>query len=84
MAVFGVPFVSPDDSTHACNAALRMRDSLAILNETREKSGLRKIQIGIGINTGMVRLSVFYSSISLYIHIRRYELPFTIFLLLLP
>ncbi|KAI9208306.1 nucleotide cyclase [Polychytrium aggregatum] len=54
MAVFGVPFVSPDDSIHACNAALRMQDSLKILNQTREMQGLRSISIGLGVNTGVV------------------------------
>ncbi|KAI9329391.1 hypothetical protein DFJ73DRAFT_860793 [Zopfochytrium polystomum] len=54
MAVFGVPFVSPDDSIHACNAALRMKESLVIFNEARAKAGLIQIKIGIGVNTGMV------------------------------
>ncbi|KAI8851870.1 hypothetical protein BC829DRAFT_386192 [Chytridium lagenaria] len=54
MAVFGVPFVNPDDSIHACNAALRMKDSVGIFNEHRAKSGLKEIKIGIGVNTGMV------------------------------
>ncbi|KAJ3388489.1 hypothetical protein HDU92_001448 [Lobulomyces angularis] len=54
MAVFGVPFVNPDDSIHACNAALRMRASLKIANEFRVSNGLNPIKIGIGINTGMV------------------------------
>ncbi|KAJ1561181.1 hypothetical protein HK405_004680 [Cladochytrium tenue] len=54
MAVFGVPFVNPDDSIHACNAALRMRDSVAAFNEVRARDNLKPIKIGIGINTGMV------------------------------
>ncbi|KND03467.1 uncharacterized protein SPPG_00950 [Spizellomyces punctatus DAOM BR117] len=54
MAVFGVPFVSAEDGIHACNAALRMRDCLLILNEGRIATGKRPIKIGIGINTGMV------------------------------
>ncbi|TPX70559.1 hypothetical protein SpCBS45565_g01698 [Spizellomyces sp. 'palustris'] len=54
MAVFGVPFVSAEDGIHACNAALRMRDCLVILNEGRLATGKRPIKIGIGINTGMV------------------------------
>ena len=35
MAVFGVPFVSPEDSIHACNAALRMKEALVPFNESR-------------------------------------------------
>ena len=54
MSVFGVPFVSQDDSIHACNAGLRMTESLAIFNKERLKNGLQAIKIGIGINTGMV------------------------------
>ncbi|RKO92152.1 hypothetical protein BDK51DRAFT_40951 [Blyttiomyces helicus] len=54
MAVFGVPFVSPDDSIHACNAALRMKDSLAITNKDRQAAGKKPIKIGIGVNTGIV------------------------------
>ena len=54
MAVFGVPFASPDDAIHACNAALRMRDALVITNKTRAEQGKSPIKIGIGVNTGMV------------------------------
>jgi adenylate cyclase len=54
MAVFGVPFVNPEDSIHACNAALRMKESLVTFNETRATQGLKTISIGIGVNTGMV------------------------------
>ncbi|KAJ3081280.1 hypothetical protein HK102_002460, partial [Quaeritorhiza haematococci] len=54
MAVFGVPFVSPDDSLHACNAALRMKAALAISNERRIAAGQAPLKIGVGINTGMV------------------------------
>ncbi|KAJ3122017.1 hypothetical protein HK098_003172 [Nowakowskiella sp. JEL0407] len=54
MAVFGVPFVNPDDSIHACNAALRMKEALAISNEQRKLLGQVPVKIGIGVNTGMV------------------------------
>eukprot|EP00842_Homolaphlyctis_polyrhiza_P004928 jgi/Hompol1/5436/HPOL_004466-RA len=54
MAVFGVPFASPEDAVHACNTALRMRDSLAISNRERAAAGKKTIKIGIGVNTGMV------------------------------
>ncbi|KAI8815296.1 hypothetical protein BJ742DRAFT_876179 [Cladochytrium replicatum] len=54
MAVFGVPFVSPEDSIHACNAALRMRDYLAISNEQRKINNQVSVKIGVGVNTGMV------------------------------
>nr|KAJ3420326.1 hypothetical protein HK105_005811 [Polyrhizophydium stewartii] len=54
MAVFGVPFASPEDAVHACNAALRMRESLAVFNRIRAAAGKQTIKIGIGVNTGMV------------------------------
>ncbi|KAJ3300723.1 hypothetical protein HK104_006021 [Borealophlyctis nickersoniae] len=54
MAVFGVPFVSEEDSTHACSTALRMQASLAVLNEKRASAGKKTVKIGIGVNTGMV------------------------------
>ncbi|KAG5455718.1 MAG: nucleotide cyclase [Olpidium bornovanus] len=52
MAVFGIPFVSGADAIHACNTALRMRDSLAAANERRRERGEQELRIGIGINTG--------------------------------
>ncbi|KXS19736.1 adenylyl cyclase, partial [Gonapodya prolifera JEL478] len=54
MAVFGVPFVSPEDSIHACAAALRMKEALRISNDARMAAGQKIIKIGIGINTGEV------------------------------
>ena len=54
MAVFGVPFGTPEDPINSCNAALRMKESVKILNEQRNSIGLKGISIGIGINTGLV------------------------------
>jgi class 3 adenylate cyclase len=54
MAVFGVPFISQEDATHACNTALKMREALIVTNKFRESSGKLGIKIGIGVNTGMV------------------------------
>ena len=54
MAVFGVPFSSSLDSNHACNAALRMRDALVLTNKARSAQRKPAINIGIGINTGVV------------------------------
>ncbi len=56
MAVFGVPFASAEDPINSCNAALRMQDAVKLLNIHRESAGQKGIQIGIGINTGLVYL----------------------------
>ncbi len=56
MAVFGVPFATLEDPINACNAALRMQVAVKELNDKRESQGLLGIKIGIGVNTGMVRL----------------------------
>jgi class 3 adenylate cyclase len=58
MAVFGVPFGTPEDPVNSCNAALRMKDSVRILNEHRNSIGLKGIAIGIGVNTGIVRILI--------------------------
>lgn len=54
MAVFGVPSTTENDAIHACNSAIKMRESLYILNKKRSELGLETIKIGIGINTGNV------------------------------
>eukprot|EP01135_Chromosphaera_perkinsii_P010537 Nk52_evm47s2152 gene=Nk52_evmTU47s2152 len=54
MAVFGVPFITEQDSLNACKAALRMIVNLAQYNKRRLLKGKIAIKIGIGINTGEV------------------------------
>lgn len=54
MAVFGVPFGTPEDPLNCCNAALKMKDAVKLLNAQRNSIGLKGIEIGIGINTGIV------------------------------
>lgn len=54
MAVFGAPFVSPDDPLRAANAGVDMLSRLAKFNELRGGIDHPKIQIGIGIDTGSV------------------------------
>ena len=60
MAVFGVPFDSPEDSIHACNTALKMQESLIVMNTELKETGKKPIGIGIGISTGMVFLCVIH------------------------
>jgi adenylate cyclase len=56
MAVFGVPFAHPDDAIHACNTALKMKESLDVWNKERIAQGQNPLAIGIGINTGNVSI----------------------------
>lgn len=54
MAVFGAPIPDPADADRAVRSAIRMRASLAELNESLAERGLPRIETGIGIHTGDV------------------------------
>ncbi|KAJ3216146.1 hypothetical protein HDU67_009873 [Dinochytrium kinnereticum] len=54
MAVFGVPFIKPDDSTRAVASSIRMRIGLEALNKRNKIMNLPILKMGIGISTGMV------------------------------
>jgi adenylate cyclase len=54
MALFGVPYESQDGASNAVSAAISMQRRIVKLNEELEARGLPAIQIGVGINTGMV------------------------------
>ena len=54
MAVFGVPVLHEDDALRAVRTAAEMRESLAALNETFEKTWGMRLQARIGINSGEV------------------------------
>ncbi len=54
MAVFGAPVNDPDCSVKAVRTALGMMDELKRFNAERQVLGLEPIQIGIGVNTGVV------------------------------
>src|SRR5207245_7997462 len=54
MAAFGLPVACGDDVDRAVQAAIAMISSLFDWNQLRVQDGRRPIDMGIGINTGMV------------------------------
>jgi adenylate cyclase len=62
MAFWGAPLNDPDHGRHAVSAALRMLDKLQELQSTFSARGLPQVQIGIGINSGMMNVGDMGSS----------------------
>ena len=56
MAIWGAPLDDPDHAVNAVDAALRMLVSLGTLAPMWTARGLPEIDIGIGVNTGRVRV----------------------------
>lgn len=54
MALFGAPVSRPDDPIRAVLTGLRMLDAVRELHEVWKQQGKPLIEIGIGINTGIV------------------------------
>jgi adenylate cyclase len=54
MAVFGVPYIQPDDAKRAVTTALEMRTVLAAINASRNDVEQPPLRIGMGISTGEV------------------------------
>jgi adenylate cyclase len=54
MALFGAPVAHADDADRALRATLEMSDAVDELNRQWQRSGLPKIDVGIGINTAVV------------------------------
>jgi adenylate cyclase len=54
MALFGVPFNGPHDADDAVNVANSMFIALGALNQQRQAKGQERIEIGVGIATGVV------------------------------
>ncbi|MBN1106766.1 MAG: adenylate/guanylate cyclase domain-containing protein [Deltaproteobacteria bacterium] len=54
MAIYGAPLDQPDHPSRACNSALDMMDGLKNLNKKWIREGKKPMDIGIGINTGMM------------------------------
>lgn len=54
MAIYGAPLDQPDHPARACHSALEMMKALKKLNEKWILDGKMPMDIGIGINTGMM------------------------------
>jgi len=54
MALFGAPIASEGDATNALRAALEMVETLEHLNAEHAYRGIARLDIGIGVNTGVV------------------------------
>lgn len=53
MALFGAPTAGPKDASNALKAAVEMQRRLLKLNEELEADGLHRVEIGIGLHTGI-------------------------------
>ena len=56
MAFWGAPLRDPEHATHALQAGLAMTRVVRELDEPFEKRGWPKIKIGVGVNTGEMRV----------------------------
>lgn len=54
MAAFGIPVVHKDDEDRALRCAISMMSELRAWNEKRALGGLKKVSIGVGLNTDTV------------------------------
>jgi adenylate cyclase len=54
MAVFGAPFVTPDDPDNAAQAAVEMMECLRAFNSGRKGKAEPRLSIGVGISSGTV------------------------------
>jgi len=54
MAIYGAPFKQEDHAARACLSALEMMEALKLLNKKWMGEGKPPLDIGIGINTGMM------------------------------
>ncbi len=56
MAIFGAPTASPEDAANALKTAIAMQQRLVTLNLELEAEGYNRIQIGIGLHTGVATI----------------------------
>ncbi len=62
MAIYGAPLEREDHPAMACHSALEMMEELRRLNRKWESEGRTPLDIGIGINTGMMMVGNMGSS----------------------
>ena len=58
MALYGAPLDQPDHPARACSSALEMMEGLKRLNNKWIEEGKNPLDIGIGINTGMMMVGI--------------------------
>jgi adenylate cyclase len=63
MSFWGAPFEEPGHATKACNASLEMIQRVRELQKQWEAEGKPKLEIGIGLNTGVVSVGRMGSSL---------------------
>ena len=63
MAFWGAPFEEPGHATKACNAALEMMKRVRELQKVWEAEGKPRLEIGIGLNTGVASVGRMGSSL---------------------
>jgi adenylate cyclase len=56
MAIFGAPTASPEDSKNALKTAVAMQKRLRTLNEELSAEGYGRVEIGIGLHTGIATI----------------------------
>ena len=56
MALFGAPNASPEDSKNALKTAVAMQKKLKTLNEELAAEGYNRVEIGIGLHTGIATI----------------------------
>lgn len=62
MAFWGAPMEDPDHALHAVEAALAMQARMLVLRQEMTAQGFPEIKIGIGINSGLMRVGNMGSS----------------------
>jgi len=56
MAIFGAPTASPEDAKNALKTAVAMQKRIGRLNEELTAEGFNRVEIGIGLHTGIATI----------------------------